>query len=190
MRWQRLAMMAFACTAFLLAATPCSADPPVSFVDYGKGTVTYAVFLPPPPAIPVTSYQEYSLESLANVDQFPLAPGATAVGHHTLTFVGIPGVWGTHGPISNGLVIYTTADGATLTGTFSGSFVRIPDPTTDLTDPSQGFVVLTEDVKFGHGTGRLHGVTGTAQIVILAIGKSDPRFTYTMVGTLRNTERP
>jgi hypothetical protein len=162
----------------------------VSFVDYGKGTVTHAEFFPPPPAIATASYQEYTLEGLANVEQFPLA-GATALSHCTLKFVGIPGVWGTHGQWADGLVIYTTADGtATLTGTYSGSFVRIPDPTTDLTDPTQGFVVLTADVKFGHGTGTLKGVTGTAQFVVLAIGKNDRRFTYSLVGTLRNTERP
>jgi hypothetical protein len=135
----------------------------------------------------VQAYQEYTLKSLVtDPNEFPLAPGATGGGHHTITFVGTPGVVGTHGPLSDGIASYTMADAvsSTLTGTYSGSFVRVPVPTLDGSVPTQALVVLNLDLKYTQGTGKLQGVTGTAHMVGIAVGLSSENFTYTTVGTL------
>jgi hypothetical protein len=172
MMWHRLAVMAFAFVVCLQAATPCSADPPVPFGDAGTGVVTH--LNQPDPSV-LRFVQKYSLTSEAS--DTGLGSLAMIEGSQTLTFeVGSPLVVGASGTVTDGLITYTTVDGATLTGTYSGSFVRV----------SPNFVLLSFDIHFGSGTGRLRGINGSAQMMVRAIGpRPGDAFTYTTVGTLR-----
>ncbi len=61
------------------------------------------------------------------------------------------------GNLSNGHFTTTTADGATITGTLSGTYA--PQPS--------GKIQLNVTVVWLEGTGRLAGVTGQANIVAL-----------------------
>jgi hypothetical protein len=197
MRWQRLAVMAFACAAFLLAATPCPAGPPVTFELYGSGIANSSQ----PDPTELVFNQTLTMEDITSpLGLFPLGPLAKIESGHILTFTPPwkPFQVGAHGTLSSGWVIYEMADGSTLPGTYSGSFVRIPDPAA--TPGSLGIVVLTLDITFGPGIGklkglipegvhwdetsRLKGVTGTAHTVGLSAGLGNPYFTYTTVGTL------
>jgi hypothetical protein len=180
-------VVAFAFAAFLQAATPCLADPPVTFELYGSGTAHSSQ----PNPTKLVFDQTLTIEDIKSpLGPFPLGTLAKVESGHTLTFTPpwVPYQVGAHGTLSSGWVSYEMADGSTLSGTYSGSFVRIPDPAG--TPGSLGIVVLTMDIRFGPEIGTLKGVTGTAHTVGLSAGLGNPYFTYTTVGTLSIPNRP
>jgi hypothetical protein len=203
MRWQKLAVMAVAFAALVSAATPCSADDGVSLTVYGPGEALSSI-----PGNDWTFDQTAVVTGLAPPDGSPLMFNNVAISH-TLKFevppfppdptVGRRPVVGTKGEILRGEMTCSTPDGATLHGKYAGSFVRVSggfvsvnaltgDVLLSWGGPS--YAVLTAEVKLDRGTGGLQGVTGTAHMVIQAIGLSNPSFVFTMAGTLKYPNRP
>jgi hypothetical protein len=99
---------------------------------------------------------------------------------------------GARGVILRGELDYTRADGATLRGKYTGTFVRVPG--SFMAGPVAGgpsFVVLTTDIKYENGSGGLAGVTGTAHFVALATSPMPgATFSYTVAGSLKFPNRP
>ena len=115
-------------------------------------------------------YQEYEATGKSN----PFGPIGIA-GSHILTFDPPPGPGeeGAHGSVV-GQFTTTTRDGSTISGAYSGAFVRV-----------EGVVLFALHVEFGEGTGRLEGVTGEAVTFVTASGPSEgDSFTWISKGFL------
>lgn len=206
MRWQRLAAVVFAFVGLLLVATQCMADDGVPLTVYGPGEATSAI--PPTADNGWTSDQKAGATGLMPPDGTPLVFSSVTISH-TLKFevpplppditVGRPPVVGTKGEILRGEITCLSPDGSTLHGKYVGSFVRVSGGFVSvnaltgevlLNWEGPSYAVLTAEVKFDRGTGGLKGVNGTAHMVIQAPGLFEPRFFFTMAGTLKYPNRP
>jgi hypothetical protein len=156
----RLTKFVIVLTAVAFSCWPALAGPIVPYKDSASGIVTALVL-----TSPTTATQSVAATGVAtHLGRFQ------SVGTHTLTDVGLP-----TGDVLNGQFTTVAADGSTISGTYSGKRTSIAPGVNrfDLT-----FLVL-------QGTGRLAGVTGTIQTVIMADGPSPGSpFTYASLGTL------
>jgi hypothetical protein len=135
------------------------AGPTVPYRDAVTGRVTALV-----PTGPTTFTQSIAGKREAiHLGRFEMT------GTHTVKFLSPQ-----DGQLLGGSFTYTFKDGSTMTGTYSGTFRRVGAVVRfDLTVLAQG------------GTGRLNGVTGVSQTVVIGIGPDPGKpFTYTSVGTL------
>jgi len=79
------------------------------------------------------------------------------------------------GNVLNGVFTTTTADGATISGIYAGTYTPLPD----------GKVRFDVNVRWLTGTGRLRGVTGQASVVAILDGVAPgAAFVYQTTGTL------
>jgi hypothetical protein len=108
----------------------------------------------------------------------------TIAGTGQATHIGRVGVSGSHtlkfltpqmGQVLNDSFTYIGPAGKTMTGTYSGTFTQVT--------PNSRRFDLTVSLQ---GGGKLAGVTGTAQTVVITMGQGGPgsTFTYTSAGTL------
>ncbi len=110
-----------------------------------------------------------------------LQPGTMIItGQGVATHFGLYTIEGSHdfddqGNVTNGQFTTTTADGATISGTYSGTYFGLPS----------GQVQFDVHAFWLEGTGRLEGVTGQGDVVaILDAVATGAEFEYETIGEL------
>jgi hypothetical protein len=157
---RRIALAALALVVSWGLANPAFAGPTVPHRESANGNLT-SVIQPNPPSVPLGTMQWVAKGVGSQLGRY------TQVGSHKFTAPNANGV----GQL-NGVFTTTAADGATISGTYSGTYTILPNNTIR-------FDVVALWLR---GTGRLAGVTGRAPVVAI-MNATTGAFHYDDLGT-------
>jgi hypothetical protein len=140
----------------LVFATPALAGPTVPHKESCDGNLTRVVNPPgPPPAVGIMDFAGSGVAT--HMGRYSI------MGSHNFT---------TTGQVLGGRFVSTAADGSTIAGSYAGNFTPI----------APNVVRFNVHVLYTTGTGRLAGVTGSADVVAV-VNLATAKFHYDTLGT-------